>query len=536
MVSLSQKEHRRKHAAHAQQEDENDPNSEYQQSAHTPHEDEALREALRQTILDPDMQGFDKKRAAADLIRQHLLERGALYRTADGPLFFFSHRECRLYDLEQPPFTRLLIEASGLSTTETFFNFAVDTLTAHVARRGTLVEVHTLSDYDVQTKVLTVSNGGGGVWRREPHGEWREGKNGDGGILFFTEPDATPWEPDFATTENMDWLFKQINFRPAPLSVAEQQVFFEVWLLHQFFPPLRRTRAIPAWLGPQGSGKSTTCRLIGRFLVGEAFEVTGLRKEKEDAFVAALTHRVVHAIDNADTRVSWLEDALALYATGEVFRLRKLYTTNEEVSYRPQAILMLTSRDPHFQRVDVSQRLLPFQLQEIGEFQDEPSIFAELSRRRNRLWGAWLEQLARVQDGLLDTPSPKLPFRMADYAAFGWRVLQPRGLGSGWIELLKRLEAAQMRFAVGGEALVRALGILMEVQEQIGPCSVRELYTRLVDIADANGLALPKTAEWFGRKLTALKGVIEAELHVVFIDVHGHEGKRWITLIKKEAQ
>jgi len=39
-----------------------------------------------------------------------------------------------------------------------------------------------------------------------------------------------------------------------------------------------------------------------------------------------------------------------------------------------------------------------------------------------------------------------------------------------------------------------------------------------------------------GRKLTALKGVIEAELQVVFIDEHGHEGKRWITLSKTAAQ
>jgi hypothetical protein len=486
-------------------------------------------------MLDPALPGFDKKRAVADLIHQHLLARGALYRTTDGRLFFFSQGECRLYDLQEQPFTRWLVEASGLSTTETVLNFALDKLTAHVTRQGTLVEVHTLSQYDVQSKVLTVSTGGDGVWRREPHGEWCAGKNGADGMLFVTDPDATPWEPDFAFTGSLDWLFQQINFCAVPLVVADQQLLFNVWLLHQFFPALRRTRVIPAWLGPQGSGKSTTCRLIGRFLVGEAFEVTGLRKDKEDAFVAALTHRVVHAIDNADTRVSWLEDALARYATGEVFRLRKLYTTNTEVSYRPQAILMLTSRDPHFQRVDVAQRLLPLYLQELGTFQDEPSMFAELSRRRSGLWGALLRQLAILQDRLLATPSPRLPFRMADYAAFGWRFLEPVGYGSVWIELLKRLEAAQRRFAADGEALVQALGLLLAGQEYIGPCTVRELYTLLAEIADDYGLVLPKTVEWLGRKLTTLKSVIEAELQVVFIDEHGHEGKRWITLQKRPA-
>ena len=99
----------------------------------------------------------------AELIRQHLLVRGALYRTADGRLLFFSHKECRLYDLQETSITQWLSAASGLATTATVFNFARDMLTAHVARQGTLVEIHPLSHYDVQSQVLTVSNGGGGV-------------------------------------------------------------------------------------------------------------------------------------------------------------------------------------------------------------------------------------------------------------------------------------------------------------------------------------------------------------------------------------
>src|SRR5947208_4738922 len=90
-----------KQNAQAQAEGEHDatPTSVY--AAPPPHVDEALWEALRRTILAPDMHGFDKKRTVAELIRQHLLTRGALYRTADGRLLFFSHEECRLYDLQE---------------------------------------------------------------------------------------------------------------------------------------------------------------------------------------------------------------------------------------------------------------------------------------------------------------------------------------------------------------------------------------------------------------------------------------------------
>jgi len=82
--------------------------------------------------------------------------------------------------------------------------------------------------------------------------------------------------------------------------------------------------------------------------------------------------------------------------------------------------------------------------------------------------------------------------------------------------------------------MIMALGILMEGHEQIGPLSVRELYTKLGEIAVANSVTIPKTAEWFGRKLTAQKRVIESELHVVLIDEHGHKRERRITLKKKK--
>src|SRR5262245_60823066 len=60
-------------------------------------EGNSLREAIRHTILDKDTKAFDKKRNVADLIRHHLTESGAFYQTSDGRLFFFSHKERRLY-------------------------------------------------------------------------------------------------------------------------------------------------------------------------------------------------------------------------------------------------------------------------------------------------------------------------------------------------------------------------------------------------------------------------------------------------------
>jgi hypothetical protein len=75
---------------------------------------------------------------------------------------------------------------------------------------------------------------------------------------------------------------------------------------------------------------------------------------------------------------------------------------------------------------------------------------------------------------------------MADFATFGWHVFRAQEQKDEWIAALKHLDAAQMRFAAEGDGMVMALGILMEGQESIGPLSVRELYAKLADIADAN--------------------------------------------------
>jgi hypothetical protein len=208
--------------------------------------DASLREQIRIIILDPDLKGFDKKRSVAETTRKYLEGQGAFYRTSDERMFFFSHNERQLYDIEQRIFSHLLVEESGLSTTETFFKFMIDTLTANVARQGKLVEVHTLAHYDTRTQVLIVSDGGGGIWRRERGGQWEAGKNGDDNILFLTEPEATPWRPQFSEENHLQWLLDQINFCPTPLSLEDQRAFllcgsstsfFRPFVAHAPFPP-----------------------------------------------------------------------------------------------------------------------------------------------------------------------------------------------------------------------------------------------------------------------------------------------------------
>lgn len=493
--------------------------------------DSELQKAIRREILDREKPSFDKRRAIRDLIRKEILSvrSGFLCQAADGRGFYFHKGERRLYDLEQKQFQHLLSSISGLSATETQFRFVLDSFQTEAARTKP-VEVHTLSFYDLRTGRLAVSDGTDGVWRRERAGLWEPGHNGDGGILFLTDSDATPWEPEFTGDGALTWLLTQFSLDgQSGLNCEEQKTLLIVWLLQNFFPALRRTRIIPALLGPQGSGKTCAMRMFGRLFCGPQFDVTGLSRDREDAFVAAVSNRVIVALDNADSRIQWLEDALATYATGLRYRLRRLYTTNEEVSYSPRATLLLSSRDPHFRRPDVAERLVPFYFKRPEAYLPESVLFNELLKRRGEIMGELLARAGSIADSLAGVKLPALQFRMADFASFGAAVARAGGREGEWLDLLNKLERTQMTFAGEGDSLIEILRSILQREKVIGPIDTGALYKKCAALAESESLPIPRTAAGFGKHLTNLIRVIEVELEAKFIEERSG-WRRYITI------
>jgi hypothetical protein len=493
--------------------------------------------AIREAALSKEITGFDKKRTIAKLIRSALLDNGHLCRTVDSQLFYFRKSERKLYDLDAREFCHLITTESGLSGSETYFRFTLDALQAEAARL-TPSAVHTLGHYDTATGRLAVSDGGSGVWVRDRGGEWIRSHNGADGLLFFGELDSEPWEPDFPAADGaMAWFLDQFSFADHnPLAATDSASLFLVALLQQYFPILRRTRILPTFLGPQGSGKSTNMRLTGRILVGPGFDVTGVRREKEDAFVAGVTNRTVLALDNADSKIDWLEDGLATYATGLRHQLRRLYSTNDEVSYRPRAFLMLSSRDAHFRRADVAERLLMLHCKRPDAYLPEDAIFGEVERRRGAVMADVLRLLAQAADAQ-QVAAPAMQFRMADYASFGWKLFRSRGREAEWVDLLRRVERTQTEFAGEGDGLIETLRLLLEQRGGAVPeIESAALFNACSEIASERGLWLPRSASGFGQKLTLMARIIEAELDVKFTDRREHGRRRIITIEPRQSR
>lgn len=499
-------------------------------------EPNALALAVREIATERKATIFEKKRRVADLVESEFKSRGEFYRSHDGLQYFLPNSERRLLELGRPEFAHLLADVSGLSQTETQFRFVFDRLSG-LARRALPHEIHTLSNYDERTGILAVSDGGIGIWIRERGGCWQRALNGENGIMFRTDLDADPWEPEFTSSpdggqlEQLNWFMQQFPFVPYnEVSPEVQRTLLRFSLFHRFFPPLARTILIPTFIGPSGSGKSTAQRLIGRLLVGLHFQLSDLNAESFDGFVAAITNHVVFGVDNVDARVRWFQDAIARYATGIRFLKRRAHSQNDAVSHSPIALLTLSSCNPYFTRADVAARLLPLHFGRLERFRPEGGIFGDLEQRRNAIMGDVLRELGNIQDRLATTLHIVDEFRMADFASFMQRAAADPSVAHGQLNSLRRL---QLDFASDCDDLIEVFRLLLELKFGDGgvPLTpVGVLYGQCVEMARYAHLRLPPTLQGFGQRLSNEKLTIESRLNVKFSELRAHGNQRKVEL------
>ena len=225
-----------------------------------------------------------------------------------------------------------------------------------------------------------------------------------------------------------------------------------------FFPELFPTRPILAMIGEKGSGKTSVLRRIGQLLFGPKFQVMSMSHEPKD-FDAAVTSDAFVVIDNADGNVPWLDDKLAVVATGGTLKRRNLYTTNQLVEFPITAFVGITSRTPHFRREDVADRLLLFHVERLEAFGAESTLLAELTAQRNALMTELVGQLQRVLAALAKNKDKTYPtnFRIADFAQFVLKVADADGRLAEAEAMFDRLVAEQLAFIAQDDPVIELL-------------------------------------------------------------------------------
>jgi hypothetical protein len=264
--------------------------------------------------------------------------------------------------------------------------------------------------------------------------------------------------------------------------------------------------------GEKGSGKSFVGRAIKRTLFGGSANVDEGVTANEGSARAAVTHNYFIVMDNVDGMVDWLGDLLASVSTGAVIRMRTLYKTNEESQFEPHCFVMVNSRNPaSFQRDDIADRLLIFEVVRRKTFVGDAQILAELAKNRQAIFSELLMNLNRIV-AALKSEQPALPSnqRMADFAALTATIAKVLNL-PGAERAIAGMDERRNDLVLEGDPLVAAL-VNYTTLKTTRPewISTGALFEALQEYGDFGKM----TARGFGKKLKNLQSNLREHVEI----------------------
>ena len=184
------------------------------------------------------------------------------------------------------------------------------------------------------------------------------------------------------------------------------------WLVAALIPDIGHP--IPLVLGEQGTGKSTTARMLTRLVDPSPAELRSGPKDLEQWAVAAAGSWVV-MLDNISGVQPWLSDALCRAVTGDGMVRRRLYENDDLTVLKFRRVVGLTSIDTGALRGDLADRIVLFELDRFPHRVEELEQERAFRAAWPRLVGALLD-LAVAVLRVLPTLRVEDPPRLADFA------------------------------------------------------------------------------------------------------------------------
>lgn len=451
-----------------------------------------------------------QKHQYSDLILNDLIQMGQFYKVkGTNELLYFNQVEKELYLLSSKEFRSLCNELYKINGSQTIWNFVEEDLIKFCIRNGHATEIYHFARY--QDECLYIHGGKHKVFRTSK-GEIEEINNGDDGILFCSNNQIEPVEPNY--------LYKGSPIRELLvdiLNITEEENktyildLYECYIYSLFYESILPTKPIILFQGIKGSGKTSAARALKVALFGKESQVdTGLT-DKEDAFWAAVSNSYLLCIDNVDSMVRWLGNAVSIVSTGADYSRRDLYKTNTLVKYKPRCFLMFTSRNPiSFQRDDVADRLFLICIERRKNFKSEKDLLDEIHRRRGDIWGELLCKHKKILRALKKNKcNLRLPFRLADWSNFVLTISPVLGIKNP-MKMLGTLEKTKRNFVLEENIIAQTLDALIPQKGKLGPYSSGELFRKIVSYHELRGNKFPiNEPKHFGVELKNLVPELE---------------------------
>jgi 5S rRNA maturation endonuclease (ribonuclease M5) len=309
-------------------------------------------------------------------------------------------------------------------------------------------------------------------------------------------------------------LLNKFKFSSDRLTREQYHFLVKCWLMSFIFRDIIPARPILALIGPKGSGKTTALRLCGKVLCGDSWDVAPVSTDEKD-FDSSITSKPLFGLDNVDGRIKWLNDKLAVVATGGNLEKRILHTTNQHKEFPIISTVALTSRTPMFRRDDIAERLQIVSLDRIDEnegsdFECESDILEEVMSQRTDIWLGLLRLIQNIlfiyYDDILN--EIKVPgARMQDFARF--MAITGRALGCEDMayKICAEQRAMQDDFTLENELVVEMLQEWLKIDGNAGrevTCAI--LNSELSELASQHRQKWPyKTTMSLAQKIRHIK-------------------------------
>ena len=205
--------------------------------------------------------------------------------------------------------------------------------------------------------------------------------------LFYRPSTSRPMAMP-AEVGNLDLLDKYLNFHPQNL------MLFKAWLTYTMATPKRPSAKylILVLHGPQGSGKSTACKVIIRLIDPSVIDLQVMPGNKIDLGIAARNAHVL-CYDNLREFRHWLADLLCIASTGGSISTRQLYSDADQQVHQLHVALVLNGIHSFVDQPDLAQRTLTLDMRSF----DESSRKSEADMLRE-----FELELPAIQRGLFD--------------------------------------------------------------------------------------------------------------------------------------
>jgi hypothetical protein len=184
--------------------------------------------------------------------------------------------------------------------------------------------------------------------------------------------------------------------------------------------------------GPQGSGKSSFCRLVKRLVDPSAAELQIMQPQKEQDFFLTLYQNYLLAFDNLSDLSGRVSDLLCGAATGITVSQRVLYSNVDLQLLRLKNIVLLNGITPLIHRADLLDRTVSINLGRIPpeKRREETEILSMFDRDLPGILGGAFDVLSRAMALYPTIKLDSLP-RLADFARWGYCVAESLGSGLG---------------------------------------------------------------------------------------------------------